>query len=62
MNETEYAEGENVVIEFRWAEGHYDRVPALAAELVRRQVTVIFATVPCGAARVGPPLINKVTQ
>jgi putative tryptophan/tyrosine transport system substrate-binding protein len=39
-----YAEGRNMAIEYRFAEGQYDRLPAMAAELVRRQVTVIVAT------------------
>jgi putative ABC transport system substrate-binding protein len=44
LQETGYVDGQNATIEYRWAEDHYDRLPALAADLVQQKVTVIAAT------------------
>src|SRR5262245_34928570 len=51
LKETDYVAGQNVEIEYRWAEGHYDRLPSLAADLVSRKVHLIAAFgPPCARA------------
>jgi putative ABC transport system substrate-binding protein len=50
LKETGYVGGRNVAIEYRWANDQYDRLPALAAELVGKRVGVIFANGPSVAA------------
>src|SRR4030088_2257609 len=49
LSEAGYVEGENLAIEYRFAEGHYDRLPALAPDLVGRKVDLIMANSPPAA-------------
>src|SRR6516225_10034825 len=63
LNDTGYFQGQNVIIEYRWAEGRNDRLPALAAELVRLPVNVIVcagstpATIAANAASTTVPIV-----
>src|SRR5262245_55649034 len=52
LKETGYVEGDNVALEYRWADNQIDRLPALAAELARRQVSIIVGSTPAVALAV----------
>src|SRR5262249_58235228 len=58
LKETGFVEGQNVAVEYRWAQGQYDRMPELAADLVRRQVAVFAPT----GGQTSPQVAKAATQ
>jgi ABC-type uncharacterized transport system substrate-binding protein len=58
LNDIGFVEGQNLAIEYRWARGEYDRLPALAAELVQRRMRVILA----GGGEVGALAVKAATS
>src|SRR5215468_7818531 len=52
LSEAGYVEGQNVIVEYHWLEGHYERLPAVVADLVQRRVAVIATPAATEAARV----------
>jgi putative tryptophan/tyrosine transport system substrate-binding protein len=59
LHQIGYVEGQNVTIEYRWAEGHYDRLPALARDLVGLRLAVIAATGGVASALGVPQILLK---
>jgi putative tryptophan/tyrosine transport system substrate-binding protein len=68
LNDAGYVEGQNVTVEYHWLEGHFDRLPALMADLVRRRVAVIatpagnFAALAAKAATTTTPIVFGVSE